>query len=402
MSATTLVDTAPIQAAPARSPMVFGLRKNIVKALLWARIGWLALRVYKSPQRAIAVLRRMLAERARSQRFTTRKYARRSGRYFWNFYSPGFPSLAFDCFVEREMDRIEPFRGARPALQTAIFAITKRCSLQCEHCCEWAVLNDRETLSQSDLRAIVERVCVRGVAQLFLSGGEPLRRFDDLLTIIELASAEADVWILTSGHGLSEDRAVRLRSAGLTGVALSLDHWDAASHDRFRGFEGAYGWVESGAEHARRSGLVVTLSLCPTRAFVSRDNLDRYADAARRLGASFIQILEPKAVGRYAGAEVALTTPQQRLLEEFADRLNTDSRYRDFPAVAYADFTKRSTTCHGAGDRYIYIDTDGSLHPCPFCRAPVGCVLDGDFDTALATLQASGCPAREEEVHPHG
>src|SRR5829696_954838 len=109
MSATAVVD--------AQSPMVFGLHKNIIKALLWTRIVWLALRAYKRPQRAIAALRRMLAERAKSQRFITKKYTRRSGRYFWNFYSPGFPSLAFDRFVEREMDRVEPFRGAPPALQ---------------------------------------------------------------------------------------------------------------------------------------------------------------------------------------------------------------------------------------------------------------------------------------------
>jgi len=402
MTAATLIDAVPLSSAPARSPMVFGLRKKVVKVLLWTRIAGLALRAYKSPRHAMSVVRRMVAQRARSQRFITGKYARACGRYFWNFYSPGFPSRAFDRYVECELDRIEPFRAAPPALQTAIFAITKRCPLQCEHCCEWTVLNNVETLSTSDLRAIVERVQARGVAQLLLSGGEPLRRFQDLLTVIEMASAEADVWILTSGHGLTEERAERLRSAGLTGVALSLDHWDAASHDRFRGFEGAYQWVEHGAEHARRAGLVVTLSLCPTRAFVSRENLERYADAARRLGASFIQILEPKAVGRYTGADVALSAPQQRLLEEFADRLNTDPAYRHFPAVAYADFTKRSIACFGAGDRYIYIDTDGALHPCPFCRAPAGRVLDGDLDVTLARLQAAGCPAREQEVDARG
>ena len=383
-------------------PMVFGLRKKVVKALLWTRVARLALRAYGSPRRAISVLRRMVAQRARSQRFITGKYAHARGRYFWNFYSPGFPSRAFDRYVECELDRIEPFRGTPPALQTAIFAITKRCPLQCEHCCEWTVLNNAETLSASDLCAVVERVRVRGVAQLLLSGGEPLRRFQDLLMVIEQASGEADVWILTSGHGLTEERAARLRSAGLTGVALSLDHWDAAHHDRFRGLDGAYQSVEHGAEQARRAGLVVTLSLCPTRAFVSPDNLERYAHTARRLGASFIQILEPKAVGRYADADVALSPSQQRLLEQFADQLNTDPAYRDFPAVAYADFTKRSVACFGAGDRYIYIDTDGAVHPCPFCRAPAGRVLDEEFDVTLGRLQAAGCPARGQEVDAHG
>jgi MoaA/NifB/PqqE/SkfB family radical SAM enzyme len=207
------------------------------------------------------------------------------------------------------------------------------------------------------------------------------------------------VWILTSGHGLSSDRAARLRLAGLTGIAFSLDHWDPASHDRFRGLAGAYASVERGAAYARSAGLLVTLSLCPTRAFVSAENLDRYAQLARQLRASFIQILEPKAIGRYAGADVALTEPQQRLLEEFADRLNFDPKYLDFPAAGYADFTKRSIACFGAGDRYIYIDTDGGLNPCPFCRVSAGSALDGDFNAALARLRLAGCPARDRGVH---
>jgi MoaA/NifB/PqqE/SkfB family radical SAM enzyme len=394
-AAAPVREAAPTVASPPPSPMVFGAHKAVVKAALWARIAWLALRTYRTPRRAAAAVRRMVAERAKAQRWTTAKYARVGGRYFWNLYSPGWPSRAFDRYVERELDRVDPFRQAPAALQTAVFAITKRCSFQCEHCCEWAVLNNRETLSAADLSAIAARLRTRGVGQLFLSGGEPLRRFDDLVAVIEATSPEVDVWILTSGHRLTEDRASRLRAAGLTGVALSLDHWDPERHDRFRGVAGAFTWVERAADHARRAQLVVALSLCPTRDFVSRENLDRYARTARELGASFIQLLEPKAVGHYAGRDVALTVPQQRLLEEFCDRLNTDRALLDLPAVSYADYSRRRIGCLGAGDRYVYIDTDGALHPCPFCRAPVGSALDGDFDASLAALRSAGCPARD-------
>jgi MoaA/NifB/PqqE/SkfB family radical SAM enzyme len=373
--------------------MLFGARKAAVKGLLWARICWLALRAYRNPRRAISSVRRMAAARAGAQRFTVRKYARVSGRYFWDLYAPGFPSRAFDRVVERELDRVEPFLGAPPALQTAIVAITRRCGLRCEHCCEWDVLNGPEALSGSDLREIVERLQRRGVAQFFLSGGEPLRRYSDLVELVRAASTEADVWILTSGQGLTVERATQLREAGLTGVSLSLDHWDQQRHDRFRGLEGAFGWVERAAANARRAGLVVAVSLCATREFTTAVNLERYADLARRLGASFIQLLEPKAVGHYAGADVALPPRQQRLLEAFADRVNFSAACRELPAVAYLDFENRRTGCTGAADRYIYVDTDGTLHPCPFCRSPSGSVLGGDLDDALAGLRNAGCPA---------
>jgi MoaA/NifB/PqqE/SkfB family radical SAM enzyme len=387
---------------PSASPMIWGTHKAVAKTLLWTNILWIALRTYGTPWAALSVIRRMIADRSRVKRWTTRKYARVGGRYFWNLYSPGWPSRAFELYIQRELDRVRPFRGVPPALQSAIVAITKRCALRCEHCCEWDVLNQTETLSSDDLKRVVERLRQRGVAQLFLSGGEPLARFEDLIAIVEMASRDVDVWILTSGVGLTEERAARLAKAGLTGVAISLDHWNPALHDHFRGVRGAYEWVELASEHARLSGLVVALSLCPTRDFVSHENLDRYQHVARSLGASFIQVIEPKPVGRFDGRDVTLTEPQRRLLEEMSDRLNTSRDRLEFPAASYADYASRNSRCFGAGDRYLYVDTDGLLHPCPFCRTPVEGALDGDLDAALARMRAGGCPADSGTEAPHG
>jgi len=394
--------------APA-PPMVYGARKAAVKALLWGRIAWLSLRLHRRPWRAARALGRLVAERARHRSRVTAKYARAGDRYFWDLYAPGWPSLAFDRFVERELARATASPGP-PALQTLIFAITKRCPLRCEHCCEWDALNRREALSRADLRRIVSRFQERGVAQILLSGGEPLQRIEDVVDLVTSAGRDSDFWILSSGHGLSAERAARLAAAGLTGVVLSLDHWDADEHDRFRRFPGAYAQAERAAQHVRAAGLLLGLSLCPTRAFVSGENLQRYAETARRLGAGFIQILEPKAVGHYAGQDVELSPAQLQLLEAFYLRLNFDRACRDMPAVQYAALAQRRTGCHGAGDRYVYVDTDGALLACPFCRPPHGSVLEGRLDDALLALRTLGCPAeagacagtRAEEVSDGG
>lgn len=390
--AAALASQAPPHGPPP-SQMVWGARKALAIARLWARVMWLALLAYRNPLRAATALRRLHATRARSQRWTAQKYAFSSGRYFWDLYAPGWPSIAFDRYALRELDRVDPILGRPPALQTAIIAITRRCALKCEHCCEWDVLNRGEPNTASDLQEIVRRVQQRGVAQLFFSGGEPLQRFGDLLALTAAVAGETDVWILSSGLGLTADKALRLERAGLTGVALSLDHWDASAHDQFRGVPGSFEAVTRAAANARAAGLLMALSLCPTRGFVSADNLQRYAQTARSLGASFIQIFEPKPVGHYAGRDVALEPAQQRILEQFSERLNRDPAARDLPAVEYMDWSVRTFGCQGAGDRYVYIDTDGALHPCPFCRAPGVQVLDHDIDEAIAMLQVAGCRA---------
>lgn len=385
------VETEPIAAS--LSPMVYGAPKTWAKARLWSRICFLAIRSYGSPPAAAAVLRRMLAARERVQRWKTGKYAHVGGRYFWNLYSPGWPSRAFDRYVERELHRIEPIDDRPPGLQTAVFAITKRCSYKCEHCCEWQNLNQPEALATNDLLTIAKRLIAQGATQIFLSGGEPLRRFNDLVEVIREVSGESDVWILSAGQGLSADRALKLRAAGLTGVSLSLDHHEPELHDRFRGVPGAYRAVVEAAAHCRAADLVVACSLVPTRNFVTGEAITRYARAASCLGASFVQLLEPKPVGRYAGQDVSLSLQQQTILAEFCDRANRDPACRDLPAFSYPEYSNRRLGCHGAGDRHLYIDTDGGLNPCPFCRSTGISALEPDFDAAVARLRAGGCIA---------
>jgi MoaA/NifB/PqqE/SkfB family radical SAM enzyme len=253
---------------------------------------------------------------------------------------------------------------------------------------EWDALNKPESLTASDLEEIIHRVRQRGAAQVFFSGGEPMRRFDDLIALTGIIGRETDVWVITSGMGLTAEKARRLRASGATGVAISVDHWDASAHNRFRGAPGAFEAARSAARHAREASLLVTLMLCPTRKFVSADNLRRYAEMAREWNVSFIQILEPQQAGRYAGQAVGLTSDEQRVLERFQDQMNRAAS----PTVHYLDSSARTSGCGGAGERSIYIDTAGNLHACPFCRAPGVRLLDHDVHEALAAVGAAGCP----------
>jgi MoaA/NifB/PqqE/SkfB family radical SAM enzyme len=370
--------------------MIWGWRKAAVRGALWSRIAWLAWRRCRSPRRTVRALRQLAAHRPPGEPRPL-KYARAGGRYFWSFYAPGFPSRAFDRFIGHELECV--LDGDRPpALQTAIVAITKRCPLRCDHCCEWAALNRAERLQPADLLAIVKRLQQEGVTQVFLSGGEPLQRFADLVTLVGAARRGCDLWILTSGFGLTAERARVLRRVGLTGVALSLDHWEEAAHDRLRGLPGSHAALRAASAASRDAGLLVALSLCPRRDVIGERDLERYADEARRLGAGFIQILEPRPVGRYAGRDVEISAAQMDVLEQFQERLNRDPGRREQPAVSYVAAAQRKTRCLGAGQRYLYVDTDGGVHACPFCRQSAGSALAPDFEGVLATLRDRGCP----------
>jgi len=302
------------------------------------------------------------------------------------------PSQAFDDYHLAELNRIAPFRHQPFGFKYVIIAITKKCALRCEHCFEWDALNQKEKVTVADLQAMVQQFQELGLAQLQFSGGEPLLRMPALLSILQTARPGTDFWVITSGHLLTLENVCALKQAGLTGVTISLDHINPHLHNQFRGFADAYDWVEIATANASQAGLIIGLSLCATKAFVTEENLMQYAQLARRLGAAFIQLLEPKAVGHYAEQVVGLPVAQQKILEEFYQKLNYDPAYQHLPMVVYYDYQRRRAGCAGAADRHVYVDTNGQLHACPFCQKPAGSVLDNDLKHTLHNLRQAGCP----------
>jgi MoaA/NifB/PqqE/SkfB family radical SAM enzyme len=324
--------------------------------------------------------------------YRLRKVTKAGGRYFFDLNTPGWPSLAFDQYHLAELNRIEPFQDKPLYLKVLLLAITKKCALQCAHCFEWDALNGKEKLSIENLKTIIHKFQANGVAQVQFSGGEPLLRMPAMLEVMGAAAPGTDFWVITSGHRLTPEAACTLRQAGLTGVTISLDNINPHLHNEFRGFAGAYEWVEQAAANARNAGLLISLSLCATRSFTTEENLMAYAQLAQKLGASFVQVLEPKAVGHFVGQEVSLTVAQQQLLDQFYLKLNYDPKYHHLPIIVYHEYHRRRAGCTGAADRYIYIDTDGELHACPFCRKASGSAFGADLNLDLQRLRQAGCP----------
>lgn len=378
------------------SPFFSGFKRIIVKILLRTRILQIGLKSYRNPVTAIRGLKKLIKiRRVINGKNKLTRVVRSNGRYFFALNVPGWPSRAFDLFIENELNRVYSFRTDTGHLQTMIFAITKKCPLKCEHCFEWGALNNHEVLSVDDLHHITQRFQERGISQIQFSGGEPLSRLDDLISVMENARGGTDFWVLTSGYGLTIEKAHRLKEAGLAGVDISLDHWNPRDHDDFRGLPGSFQWVVKAAMNVRKADLVLGLTLCAIKSFVSEENLWRYAEIARQLGVSFVQILEPRSVGHNAGKDVDLSRNQMQIMENFFLEINRNKDFRNFPIFMYPAYHQRHIGCFGAGNRYLYVDTDGDIHACPFCQTKSGSCLNESLNDIVLRLQKYGCQAYE-------
>lgn len=80
------------------------------------------------------------------------------------------------------------------------------------------------------------------VVWLGITGGEPLLQ-KHLPELIASAGSECAVKLFTSSCSLTHRLASELKDAGLFSVSVSLDHWDAAVHNRNRRYPRAYAEV---------------------------------------------------------------------------------------------------------------------------------------------------------------
>jgi len=372
--------------------IISGLRKEFIQLLVDFRIFKIVLTRYKNIKDTIKIIKAFTKLRRKvlgDQKI--KKVACIAGKYYWDLYTPGYGSKAFTSFFEGEANRIIPLIKKANRFTNVFIALTKKCPLQCEHCFEWDTLNKKETLTLSDIQSVVKKFQDKGTAQIQLTGGEPLLCVNDIIEILTSAQPLTEFWILSSGYNLNIENALKLKKAGLTGIVISLDHFDPQHHNEFRGNTKSFEWVQLAVKNSIEANLVTALSICVTSSFVTEQNLITYADLAKKMGVSFIQILEPKPVGHYKGLDVLLKREHEEILENFYLKMNYEKKYSSYPIVTYHGYHQRHIGCFGAGNRNLYVDTDGDLQACPFCQNKMGNALTEDLDQSIETLLTTGC-----------
>ena len=372
--------------------MVSGFRADLISLRLILNMYFLSLKHAKNPVKAADDLRKFSVKRKTIQGYgRIPRFIGHEGKYYFAEHIPGYPSRNFDSFMEGELLRINGNPTGRPLLNTIIYSITSKCSLRCSHCFDWDNIGPEEHLGSGDLMLILEKLKTTGLTHIQFGGGEPLLRKGDLIKLIQEARKTMDCWLLTSGFGLTADVAMELKNAGLTGASISLDHWDGDEHNRFRHHPESFSWVRDAVKNCREAGILVTLAFCATRQFVTRENVMQYLELAKEWGAGFVKILEARQTGRFRGQDIMLLPSQVDLLTSVYLDSCLNPAFRDYPIVMYPGFDQRQTGCLGAGNRYMYIDSKGEIHSCPFCHGSVGNAVSDPLTESINKLRIQGC-----------
>jgi len=360
---------------------------------MWLSIGFHFCKIYKNPFLLGKIRKHILSLK---QVYTTEtgieKLAFIDGKYYFNSNMNGWPSPLFYRPLEVEVRKgFQDSISNLENLKLVQIALTKKCPLNCEHCYEGHELNKKDTLTLDDHKQILKKLHAAGISVIQYGGGEPMTHVDDLVELFESAPGKSDFYIYSSGFNCSRKNLERLKNAGLTGISLGIDHYQAGQHNAFRRNDKAFQWALDAAKNARELNLVLTFTICVTKEFCTEENLWNYLNFAHEQGASFVQVLEPRAAGNYEYQDVYLNQEQLQTIEAFFLKANADASKKHLPIVLYTGYHQRKKGCLGAGNGYLYIDTDGYMSSCPFCRNMKTHILDKDHESAIQEMKLEGC-----------
>jgi radical SAM protein with 4Fe4S-binding SPASM domain len=286
--------------------------------------------------------------------------------------------------------KISKPRAAKDGLKPRLiaFEITRRCRYQCRHCRANAGPDSVDELDTNQCKKIIASIARFARPILILTGGEPMERAD-LLEIIQYACQRGlRVVMATCGYLLNDETMARVKKAGLSALAFSIDGSSAETHDKFRGSDGAFDAVMRAVEIARRAKMPFQINT--TLSKLNAGEVLGIAELTKRLGAICFNAFIMVPMGRGGEIEDAVLDPVQyeTLLGELLRikiRGEVEVRVTCGPAWAriceQAKVRRLASESRGcmAGKGFGFISWRGDVQTCGFLDVSAGNLVKNGY-----------------------
>lgn len=186
-----------------------------------------------------------------------------------------------------------------------IWETTRACDLACKHCRAEAIRRRSPLeLTTDEAKRMMSAVRRFGRPLFVLTGGDPLKRPDTVELVAHGAALGLRMAMTPSGTPLMTPGVLeRVRDAGLSRLAVSLDGSTAAIHDAFRGVAGSYDWTIRMLEAARELGLSTQVNT--TVSLYNLGNFDDLCGLMQGLGITLWSVFFLVPTGRGRAEDVA-------------------------------------------------------------------------------------------------
>lgn len=239
------------------------------------------------------------------------------------------------------------------------------CNLTCQHCCikRFQGKKDGRFFTPKDVRELSRQADEMGLANIVLTGGEPLvfPDFDEVIAAID--PSKFYITSDTNGWLLDENKAKHLKSIGVDKIQLSLDSLDVAEHDNFRRREGSHARCIRAIEAAQKAGLNIIVQTVVAKQRVRSQEFIDFVEYLNKLGVGvFVSYAKP--VGAWEGNYSCLVDKNDMdYMRELEKKHNvfthlTPSYGLDLGCIAVK--------------RMVSITKYGDVMPCPYIHVSLG------------------------------
>lgn len=255
--------------------------------------------------------------------------------------------------------RSGPQSGARKAL----LKVTDRCDLRCAHCFVSATQHGAD-MSVSSVAAAIPRLQQARVANVTVTGGEPLVH-PDLESILELlVGAAFEVTVCTNGVALTDHLVERALAVGHIRFNVSVDGIKADSHGRFRGRRESFDRTLDSVHRLGGAGLLKGVLSTPN-SLARADEFEAVYELAHDAGADYLLMNPLSSFGRGIRSRSRLKADEQAMVD-VKRGVENNARMRSAEAV-FIRFPNEDRPLSGciAGDVF-YVFVNGDVAVCPY------------------------------------
>jgi len=248
--------------------------------------------------------------------------------------------------------------------------LTYACPLQCPYCSNPInYANYPSELGTEDWKRVLSQARKMGAVQLGFSGGEPLTRKD----LTELVKYARDLGyysnLITSGYGLTEEKIIQLKEAGLDHIQISIQASSQELNDHIAG-TASFLHKKEVAHLIKKHGYPMVLCVV-----IHRENIHQMPEIlamAKELGADYLELANTQYYGwAHINRDLLLPSKEQfEKAEAIAQAFKeTEAGNMKVYYVVPDFYEDRPKACmNGWGTTFLTIAPDGVALPCHSAR----------------------------------
>ena len=331
------------------------------------------------------------------------KFVKIGGKTRLNLYVPGFPSKAFYTACKKFMQ----FEEEMPCA-TVLISLTSACRYNCSHC--YQKLDRGKDVDLDILVEVIKKLQDMGVAFFNIEGGEPFLVYDRLKKVCAAVDDRSEIWINSTGDGITRKRLLELKQMNVTAIMFSLHSPEPDVFNKFMRFDSAWDTFKSAVNMCHDAGIAVAFNSCLIRDDFYNGTFEKIMATAKDFNVSMIQVIKPKPSGGWLGKEdIEFSKDDLAFIKDKVNQYNLRGEFTEYPAVSaqIIEEDKGVFGCTAGGVDRFYINAKGDLQPCEFLNISFGNIALDEFEVIYKKMRSCFdwggdcmlCEKYSQEIH---